>query len=231
MLIILAKQQDENAARLADRWRSHDAVLVTAVDLSKSGWSLHLASSTRSRMRIGDRQVVGEEIKGVLTLIPRIYSEDLDHIVPSDRQYVASEMSAFLLAWLSSLRCPVLNRPTAESLSGPDWRVETWIHLAGQLGIPVSTVHRRTPNRVSDLEEQPTCEITVIGGECFGKAVPQLIANTRLLAKTAGTDMLTAHFASNKQDSVFVSASPWPDLASPELADAALRHLEGRSLC
>jgi hypothetical protein len=42
----------------------------------------------------------------------------------SHRKYVAAEFNAFLLAWLSAQSCPVLNRPTASCLSGPNWQPE-----------------------------------------------------------------------------------------------------------
>ena len=231
VLIILAKQQDGDAVWLADHWQSHNAVLISPSDLSKSGWSLRLATSNKSKICAGYRQITNKEIDGVLTLIPRVDSEDLDHIVPSDRQYVASEMSAFLLAWLSSRSCPVLNRPTADTLGGPGWRVEAWVHFASELGIPVSAIRRSTSRCIGDAKDQSLCEITVIGDECFGNPIPQLYDNARILAKAAGTDLLTVRFANSEPNSTFVNANPWPNLASPELADALLHCFEKRSAC
>jgi hypothetical protein len=231
MLIILATRQDEAAAWLADRWQPHGAVIVSAADLSTSGWSLDLCSPAKSRACIGGRTVRNEEIEGVLTRMPCVHGEDLNHIVPPDRQYVASEMTAFLLAWLSSLVCPVLNRPTPDSLGGPGWRQEGWVHLASRLGIPVTAVRRGAANRKSDAEDQSTCEVIVAGDQCFGEVAPPLIENARMLAKAAGTHLLSARFSGAAADSVFVSASPWPNLALPTIADAVLRCLQGRSAC
>lgn len=229
--MILATRQDEAAAWLADRWHSHGAVVVSAADLSTSGWSLDLCSSARSRACIGGRTVRTEDIDGVLTRIPCVHGDDLKHIVPADRQYVASEMTAFLLAWLSSLACPVLNRPTPDSLGGPGWRQEGWVHLASRLGIPVDAVRRSTANRKNDAEEQSTCEVIVVGDQCFGEAASLLIENARRLAKAAGTHLLCARFSGAAADSAFVSASPWPNLASPVIADAVVHCLQGRSAC
>jgi hypothetical protein len=231
MLIILAKREDEIAAWLAHRWQSHNAVLLSAADLSMRGWSLHLASPGKSRACIGDRDVRNEDINGVVTRMPRVDVEDLEQIVPSDRQYVAAEMTAFLLAWISSLTCSVLNRPTPGNLGGPLWRAEEWAHLASRLEIPVSPVHRKTPDRVPSQEEESACAVTVVGDACLGNAAEPLIKNARKLAKAAGTDLLTVRFTGPEADSAFVSASVWPDLSSPEIADAVLQCLLEKSVC
>jgi hypothetical protein len=175
--------------------------------------------------------VRNEEIDGVLTRMPCVHEQELNHIVPSDRQYVASEMTAFLLAWLSSLACPVLNRPTPDSLGGPGWRQEGWVHLASRLGISIAAVRRNVSTRKDDTEEQSACEVIVAGDQCFGEAAPRLVENARMLAKAAGTDLLSVRFSGAATDSVFVSASPWPNLASPMIADAVLSCLQGRSAC
>jgi hypothetical protein len=231
MLIILAQQEDEIAARLAHRWQSHNAVLVSAADLSTSGWSLYLASPDKSGVCIGGRGVRNEEIDGVVTRIPRVGSEDLEHIVLSDRQYVAAEMTAFLLAWLSSLACPVLNRPTPSNLGGPLWRAEEWAHLASRLGIPVLPVRRKTTDGAPLLEVESVCAVTVVGEACLGNAAEPLIKNARKLAKAAGTDLLSVGFTGSEADSAFVSASVWPNLSLPETADAVLRCLLEKSVC
>jgi hypothetical protein len=50
----------------------------------------------------------------------------LSWIAADDRSYAMAEVNAFLVAWLSSLTCPVLNRPTATSLCGPGWSQTHW---------------------------------------------------------------------------------------------------------
>jgi hypothetical protein len=230
MLIILAKREDPDAAWLAGRWRSHDAVVVSAADLSMSGWSMHLASPGKSRARIAGRDVGISDINGVIVRVAGVECEDLPHITPADRQYVASEMTAFLLAWLSGLPCPVLNRPAPGNLGGPCWRAEEWTHLATRLGIPVVPLQRRSPDATSDRTEV-ACEITVIGEACFSRASTTLKNHARKLAKAAGTDLLVVRFTGLDEDSMFVSASPWPDLSSPEIADAVLNCLLEKSVC
>jgi hypothetical protein len=230
MLIILAAPGDQSAAWLVERWQSHDAILVSAADLSITGWSLYSASPRESKACIGGREVRNDEIDGVVTRISCVQTHDLSHIVPSDREYVASEMTAFLLAWLSSLTCPVLNRPVPGCLGGPALRPEGWTYLAARLGISVTPVRRKTHDRPLVPDNPSTCELIVVGQACFGNASPEVIENARLLARAAGTDLLTIQFTGPESDSSFVSANPWPDLASPQFADAVLNYM-GMSAC
>ena len=71
---------------------------------------------------IGGQVLPVADITGVLTRLPAVQPEDLAHIATADRDYVASEMTAFLIAFVSALPCRVLDRPSAGALSGPAWR-------------------------------------------------------------------------------------------------------------
>src|SRR5258707_166954 len=110
MLVILAGQQDASAAELAASWNFSGASLLTPEDLSCTCWRWNPARSTGSQAVVGGRNIPVADITGVLTRLFSVQEQHLGHIVPEDRSYVASEMNAFLLAWLSSLKCPVLNR-------------------------------------------------------------------------------------------------------------------------
>lgn len=231
MLIILAKRDDQTAVWLANRWRPHGAVLVTAADLSSSGWSLHLRSPGRSTLCVGGCSISNNEVEGVLTCISCVPVEDLHHIVPSDRYYIASEMTAFLLSWLSSLAVPVLNRPTPGSLAGPGWRAEEWMHFAAKQGIAVQPMLRKAPNGVKPPERKSACEVTVVGGRCVGDTAPMLVRKAEMLAKAADTDLLSLKFTGAEMDSALLSVSPWSDLASPGVADAVLHHLMEKRKC
>jgi hypothetical protein len=231
MLVIVANRQDEVATWLAHRWQSCSAVLFTSADLSTSGWRHYLPPSSRSRAMLAGQSVVPGEITGVLTRIPCVYEQELGHIVPDDRPYVASEMTAFLLSWLSSLTCPVLNAPTPGCLAGPNLKDEQWVRLAASLGIPVSPVRRSTSRNSQETAQQSVCEMIVVGDQCFGTAAPELSAQARSLAAAAGADLLAVEFAGAEPGSPLVSANVWPNLASPEIADAVLNRLLRRSVC
>src|SRR5262249_31691385 len=164
MLVIVANSQDETAQQLAGRWHNYGAGVLTPADLSKSGWRHYVASSSRSWAVVGAQQVATAEITGVVTRMPCVYEQELGHIIPADRAYVAAEMTAFLHAWLSGLHCPVINRSTPNCLAGPDWRTEQWVRLAASLGIPVHPHRRKTTNsRNSVVPEQEGLEVIVVG--------------------------------------------------------------------
>jgi hypothetical protein len=231
MLIILAKQEDQTAKWLARRWRKRDAIVMTALDLSQSGWAHYVGSPHRSRLRIGKHDVKEKDVCGVLVRIASIEPGDLPQITERDRPYVAAEMTAFLVAWLSGLSCPVLNRPTPQCLGGPAFRPEQWIHLASRLGIPRAPARRDTRAIRTTLDEDSRCELTVVGQACVGDADWTLITSARRLASSCGADLLSVRFAGATADSEFVHASPLPNMGSPQIADAVLSYFEEKSAC
>ena len=84
---------------------------------------------------------------------------DLTHIVPADREYVAQEMNAFLLSWLATLPCPVLNRPDPGHDGSLHWLPVQWVRLATRLGVPVLPVSWRiAPDGGATLHQTPRSE-------------------------------------------------------------------------
>src|SRR5580704_16904008 len=148
MLLIVAQPHDQAAVSLAARWEPDGAVLLTARDLSEPGWVFEAPPRGAARLIAGGRAFTSDEVSGVVARVSSASASGLDHIVMEDRSYVSSEMTAFLLAWLSSLACPMLNRPTPGCLCGPNWGIEQWIHLAAGLGISVDPVRRSTSSPV-----------------------------------------------------------------------------------
>jgi len=231
MLVVLAGSQDEAAAALAARWNSHETCVLTPEDLSVSGWSYEVRAPSQSLAVIGGRKVAAKEISGVLTRLPWVAEHDLGHFVPEDRAYAASEKTAFLLAWLSGLDCPVLNRPTPGCLSGPCWRAEQWVCLAARLGMRVSPVRRRAPDDDAVLAQTPSAEVVVIGNRCVGDVHPYLADCAGSLAKAAGVDLLLVSFDGAERGSKFLNASPWPDLWANDVSDAILDYFQRRMKC
>jgi hypothetical protein len=233
MLVILARQQDQAARALAARWRNYDTHLLTSVNLSAAGWRHHLPLSHASKAVIGGRLVGTGEIAGVLTRLPCVDVNELHHIIPEDRAYVSAEMTAFLVSWLSELACPVLNRPSPTCLTGPNWRLERWVHEAAQLGIPVCPIRRDatlTP-RAWNEAHGPVATVTVVGDRWFGGIDQTLGVQARCLAKAAGVDLLAVHFATTESGCAFFGVDLQPDTASPDIADAILEYLTADSRC
>jgi hypothetical protein len=217
--IVLASRYDKQAALLASRW---DAALLSPVDLSIPGWRYRAPGFDQGSVVAAGREIPNREIRGVLTLLPFVDQRDLEHVHPEDRAYVASEMSAFLLAWLSALRCPVINRPSPECLCGPGWRVEQWLRLALRLGIPVQPIQRDSGAALDTNPLDAGTVVTVVGDRCFCDADPILAANAARLAGAAGVELLEVRFTGPARGDRFVTANVCPDLSAAATADAVM---------
>lgn len=199
MILVLAHAGDTIARRLAAAW---DARVITGRDLSTRGWRHFPVGGGDDVLGLADGPLPATAVRGVLTRIAAVAPADLGHITEEDREYVATEMSAFLLSFLRALRCPVLNRPTAGSLIGPGWTPLRWRAAASAAGLAIAR------------EGTAAIPVTVLGDRAFGPDA--LAAPARALARRAGVELLGARFTADGQ---FVDADPWADLPD-EAADA-----------
>ena len=213
MHVVLASRFDDGAAELANS-SGDSAVVLTPADLSERGWRFEPGDPARSTAIISGCPVPSAAITGVCTLLPRVMPHELPHIVEDDRAYVAAEMTAFLLSWLSSLPCPIVNRPRPGSLDGPAWSAFRWRTEALRAGFEVSEDHTAAAS------------LTLIGGECFGATDGKHTQAALRLATAANVHVLSIEF---DRHSRVISASPRPDLTFPPVAGAIRRLLEGRS--
>ena len=232
MLVILARQHDAVARALAHAWGlEHEVGLLTCQDLSTAGWRHFVATQGDGPATavVGGRVVDAQQLEAVLTLLPVVTEAELPHIAAADQTYVADEMNAFLVAWLSSLRCPVVNRPSARSLAGPGWRPEHWVRIAALLGAPVR--HIEVGASGSSPGADPASVATVVGERCVGDVHHALAAQALALARVAGVDLLEVHFSGPERDAELIGANPWPDLGRPDVARALLDRLLGTASC
>ena len=228
--VVIASRTDAAAAHFAAGAGSL-VRMMTPADLSQPGWSLHFPGTGPSTAVIAGEPVASGTIAGVLTRLPAVTEHDLPHIIAADRAYVAVEMTAFLLAWLTSLSCPLVNRPSAQCLSGPYWREAQWIRAANRLGIPAvpAMLGTRRTRRVHDEGEDGTTSVVVIGRQHVGTADPVLVAHAHALADAAGVELLSVRFDGEGPSARFVAASMWPDLDDAGVSDAVLRLMRSRA--
>jgi hypothetical protein len=229
VIIVVASCLDQGAQTLAARQGTDRVALLTCEDLSVPGWRHYVAAAGPPVAVIDGREIALQEITGVITCLPNVSELELLHIVPADRAYVAAEMTAFLLSWLSSLSCPVINRPSPTCLSGPYWRPEQWAHLASRTGMRVQPVHRRVAFAEGPAPAAPeSTTISVIGERCLGQADTAMLTGARRLARAANVETLTVRVSGPGPDATFLGADPWPDLTSQETADVLLEYVEER---
>src|SRR5579864_5186086 len=105
MIVVLASAHDVNARAIVAAWAPVRARLCTPADLSTPGWRHRVGEPKEATAVIGGERIPATAITGVLTRLPAVAADELAHIAAADRDYVASEMTAFLIAFLAALPC------------------------------------------------------------------------------------------------------------------------------
>jgi hypothetical protein len=230
MILLVSGKEDVQANWLATQWASHDASLLTPEDMSQSGWSFQPGSPLPWTAVAGgapfDEQT---PLLGLVNLLGHVTEEHLPHITPEDRNYVANEMTAFLLAWQGALTCPILNRPRPSCLAGPNLSTEAWMLLAAGLGTRVRKITTSSHSTGRRKSVGDHCAVTVIGNRTLG-GEPELQRQALSLARAADVDLATFFFSTGRR-AVFLGVTLRPDLATPEAASALLQYFEERSTC
>jgi hypothetical protein len=224
-LLVLASEHDWPARSLVRRWEGYGARLLTCRDLSTRGWRYHPGDPAASRAVVGGRVVPLEEVAGVLVRLASVTENELPHIVAADRAYVAAEMTAFLVAWLTEATVPVVNRPTPLCLMGPNWHHEQWLDAAARAGarLPNLSVPARPPDAIaSGADSGKLCTLTVVGESCLGEADESLKALSRRIAGAAGATLLDLQFSRPDAGAEFAGAYLGADVSRPAVADALL---------
>lgn len=225
---MLASRYDRAAERLAARWQGR-VRLMTCEDLSVRGWRYFLGNPKASLLVLQGKTVALDEISGVVTRLPYVSTDELPHIVPADRAYVASEISAFLLCWLCGLTCPVVNCPTPECLTGPCLRPEQWVVAAARSGMRVRPLQRRiggVKSNERETSQEPSVIATIIGDRCFGTVDQTLHNQMRRLAKALGIALLSVRFSSSQADATFLGATLCPEIDCDCTAEALIDYFE-----
>jgi hypothetical protein len=225
MIAVVASSYDRHALRIVENWGFDCAMILSAEDLCRPGWLLRVPLGPSGTAVIGGRTVRAEQIHGILTLRPCVFPEELQDIQSVHRKYVAAELNAFLLTWLTAQTCTVINRPTPCCLSGPGWGPEQWARAAAQMGIPAQ-IRRQVPNAEAIPIAQEALEVVAIGENCFGFVDSILRERTLKLAKAASVDLLSVRFTAD--EGRFLSANVWPSLSDPAVLDAVRRRLENK---
>ncbi|HEY4241158.1 MAG TPA: hypothetical protein VGM88_15150 [Kofleriaceae bacterium] len=222
MLLVLTSIMDAAVPVAIDAWRAKglEADVLTVHDLAQPGWKLELDGPPTLVVR--GKPTPAKAITAVITRIVGVGVGDLPFVHDEDREYAAAEMQAFLLALLTSLPCPVLNRPQPGSLSGPPWATEQWIACAARAGLPVRPAIRRAyagGEHVEDTAPPDPKVVTVIGDQVFGGDA-QLNKAALAVARAAGTELLRVAFDMRAKPAVFVGADTWIDLSDPQVSEA-----------
>ena len=227
MYVIIASQVDDDAAHLASQLPEEEFRILTPSDLSRPGWSVVSGNDADSTFVAAGQQYQSRELRGVLCRLPCVFAPELVQISEQDREYVASEMTAFLRYWLFTLACPVLNPPTAGCLSGPNWRREQWNQAARDAGLRTQTLSRSTTGDGASVP--PTGSVTLIGQRPLGECPAALLDASRALCARAGVSLLSITFREDPANGfVFQGADTFPPLAGSRAAQLVVEHFQAR---
>ena len=197
MIVVVASRRDGAAERLVASWGLESSALLRAEDLSAQGWRVEYPPGNSGQAVVSGRVLPEDAVRGVLVRLPVVTEDEIPRISQEDRAYVAAEMTAFLVAWLSSLACPVLNRPCPTNLLGPNLRNEQWVQMAARLGFMVEAVRRQHQLGGSDpVAASPVGMTTVfvVGERSLGAASARQASTALRLARAAGVELLRVHF-------------------------------------
>ena len=222
MIVVVGSRFDAAARAIVDRWPGGEARLLTADDLTVAGWRWSADAGAHEVAVVSGQHVRCDSIRGVLTRRPAVLPLELTAIADADRSYVAAETTAFLAAWLSNLRCPVLNRPCGSCLSGPNWTIERWLITAAGLGIAVRPCRRTVPAVApagTDAATERVDRVVVVGSEVVGNIDARRADAAMRLARAAGADLFEARFCGAE----LVAATTCPDLTDPATLAGVVR--------
>lgn len=247
MILIIASRFDAGAAALARRWHRHDACVLTCEMLSQRGWVFIPGDPDEGRVVLASGRTVDvRDISGAVTLLPYVGEAELPQIAKKDRPYVAAEMMAFLVAFLTALPCAVLNRPTPVCLTGPYLRPEGWLRAAAREGLRIRGVTRNIPRPLRagsggplasgigriDETPEPYRLVVAVGrrvladhsGEHLSASFTDAVGR---LARGSGAGLLTAAFVGAGEEPELVTVTSTADVAREDVCDAMLAELMG----
>jgi hypothetical protein len=236
MFVVLAYAHDVAARALVQRWRaaSEQAALLTCADLTRAGWRHVAGQAEAGQAYIQGQLFASRTIRAVITRMPAVSEAELAHVHEDDRRYAAAEIQAFLVAWLASLECPILNRPSPCNLCGPCWSVAEWVHRARRLGVAARPVRHRAvftadpPVNGERRVDADAILVDVVGDRAFldGGREPAaseavLVEAATSLTRDAGVELLRVYFErGSEQAPVFLEAGLWIDVTAERVAEA-----------
>jgi hypothetical protein len=197
-----------------------EAEVVALEELAAEPSTLFDPDFGRSELTAAGRRVPVSALRGVINLVPAVLPVLLTFYDEEEREYQAGELHAWLTFFLSSLACPVVNRPTAVSLTGPALSALSWLRLARAAG--VATAHVALDSRnVGRSLRRPVPDgddVVCVGGRAVSATGSHAEDAAERLARAVGVEYLRAWFDG---DGRLIGATSVPDLR-PEPTRRAL---------
>lgn len=233
MIIFLASRFDYDTASIAAHWQSKLPVSVlTPQDLCQPGWRWKPGFCSDGTFSLAGRVYRNSEIQAVITRISFVSEHEFPMISEMDRSYVAAEIQAFLLGWLSDISCLVLNCPSPNSLFGPGFSKEKWLQIASLIGLTTTNLcgSHEVQSSPPAYENSERINVTIVGNSVFNAPNEAFSTQAKKLALYAEVSLLSIwairRFVQNDWIWTFESASPLINLGCPEIWASVLELVE-----
>ncbi|MDX1251328.1 MAG: hypothetical protein IDH49_03580 [Gammaproteobacteria bacterium] len=245
MWLVLCPSNDEAALWAYEGLKARQIApleLVSAEELACSlRWEHRVSADGASvAITLADRRTINSgAVRGIVNRLSYIPQEHLAMASPADREYAAQELMAFYMSWLYAMPQPVLNRPTAQGLSGAWRHISEWVWLAGKAGLPTLPYRQSGFDEIDEghlrggfvSAETPVNTVIVIDGHVVGESPPpDIAASCKRLAGLAGAGLLGIQLVAGPESSwTFAGATPLPDLrlGGEALLDVMAAALQG----
>jgi len=227
MILVLASIVDEAAAAFASELGSATvASLLTCADLASAPLNLHHPNFEASTITVGGEAISVGLLTGVVNVLPVILPDEILFYDEAEREYQAAEMHALLTFFLTRVACPVINRATATSLTGPFLNPFGWRQLARSLGIAVANLQMRSDPSVNPFAVpagSDSVEVACLGSRVIVTSNTLADERTIALAQRAGVEYLRVVYLRDGNDDLrYLTAHTIPDLSSaPTRAEIA----------
>jgi len=227
VILLLASLVDKKALAFATEFPNPAAVsVVTCRDIAEDSSTFCYPDFLASTITLHGQTISVFSIRGVINLLPAVYPDELVFYPPEEREYQASEFHALLTFFLSALACPVINRPTPSSLTGPYLNPIGWYNMAHQLDIPVSSVSLDSDafvNPFTPRQSETVVEVSCLGGSVISRSHTIADDYTITLARAAKVEYLKVVYNDGGQEGLqIISAHAVPDIANARTRKALI---------
>jgi hypothetical protein len=222
VILVIASELDEIAEAAVTDWPSRNAILMKPLDLCTQGWRIEVGRTHEGMLIANGRLLPVTHVTGVLNRLSFVDERELVAIEPSDRRYVAAELTAFVFYFLSQLPCRMINRPTVNNLAGCDWRLQEWAHYGQEQGIPFVS-----QSMCGHASSQPAGQLrrtAILNDAIVLSNDDQYPRNVAELVRRAGLVFADVCYLVRDHECLLHSVSLVPDLSSPEMASAVHRY-------
>lgn len=180
--LVLCSAADASAVWVYERLRARGraAVALLVVESLAAGdvrWEHRVddAGATLALTGADGSRIDGRAVGAVLNRLMAAPMAAVARAEPEDREYAASELTAFAASWLRALSVTIVNRPNPQGLAGR-WRSPLeWRVLAGRAGVPTAALRIGSDNGAdahSAGDDEPSRWVLAVDGRVLHAGAP-----------------------------------------------------------